>query len=667
MAAAMKARAPPKQAAGEVELLVLYGSQTGNAMEIAKSINAEALSRGMKTRVFAMNDYSLSKLAAAQVVVIVVSSTGDGDAPDNCDVMVSAIRRKSHSPTMLGNLHYTVCGLGDQNYTRFMAVPRVFTGRLPELGAKCFYKCCEADEVDGLEEIVDQWTDGLWGPLEAALKAAAGGAAAVDGAAAVANGHVQSAAQQAAAEEEINLVGVPPLQPSRVTVALETSPGGAPSAALAEAHEGGGAAAPSYSAHRPYMAAVTDAKYMTAEWSDRKVIHLEVDVEGSGISVGPGDSIGIVAVNDEAIVDALLERLGVDGSKFLRIEGRDGGLEGAAVLGHIRRPCTLREALLRHCDVTAAAKKGLLRVLAEYCSAAGEKTRLLLLSSRGGKDAYKAEVLDARPGLLDLLRQFPSCRPDLGHLLDSLPPLVPRFYSITNSPRAAGGGAARPVQVAFSVVSMQLGPRTFHGVCTSWLDRALQLGAGGGGRPPAALRLPIFPKGGGDFRPPADLSASVIMIGPGTGVAPFRGFLQDRAAALAARAAASGPAEEGVGESWLFFGCRRRDEDYLYGADLEAFAATGTLSRLVVAFSRKSDQKVYVQHKLKEHGSDVAKILLRPNAYVFVCGDGANMAKDVHAALISILGEHADKKESLAIAHLSDMMQRKRYVRDIWS
>ena len=200
-----------------------------------------------------------------------------------------------------------------------------------------------------------------------------------------------------------------------------------------------------------------------------------------------------------------------------------------------------------------------------------------------------------------------------------------------------------------------------HRLATQQIQSREQPGAEG-----AQPLVPIFIRKGGAFAPPADPATPAIMVGPGTGVAPFRGFLQRRAAAAVA---APSP-------WWLFFGCRSAQEDYLYRPDFEAWAADGTLTHLVTAFSREppvhggDGGKTYVQHRMLQHGSALAAIITGgqlPPAAVYVCGDGAGMAKGVHAALLEILQQHGGMSPDAAAAHLADMAKTGRYVRDIWS
>lgn len=356
--------------------------------------------------------------------------------------------------------------------------------------------------------------------------------------------------------------------------------------------------------------------------------------------------------------------LNLDAAFTLRwAEGQapSGAEGGAPPLPHVRCPATVRQTLSHSLDLTSQPRKSLLRVLAEACGEPADRVDLLTLCSRGGKDAYASRIKDECPTLLDILESHPSCRPGWAELLDALQPLQPRLYSITTAPEAHPGKPA----VAFSVVKYKVPSGVERsGVATNWMDREIaastakgRLGAKNGG----GFKVPVFVKRSVAFKPPEDTAAPVIMIGPGTGVAPFRGFLERRRAQLK-QAGVSG------GAAWLFFGCRRAEEDYLYRDELEGFAADGTLSELITAFSRAGEDKVYVQHKLAARAAEVAAMVTAAGAHVFVCGDGAGMARDVHAALCAALEAHVEGMDAEgAAATLAAMTKEGRYVRDIWS
>lgn len=257
------------------------------------------------------------------------------------------------------------------------------------------------------------------------------------------------------------------------------------------------------------------------------------------------------------------------------------------------------------------------------------------------------------------------------------------MYSICCAP-PAGGEPAPTAEFAYSLVSLDTpsGPR--RGVATGWLQRALapwlDAAAGGGGEAgagavaTAAARepvwVPVFLRPSDSFGPPKDLATPFVMVGPGTGVAPFRGFVQQRRRAAGALAGGGGAgAAVAAGEAWLYFGCRQRGEDYLFGAELEGYAESGDLARLRVAFSREGPEgapKTYVQHLMAADGAELARLVLTDGAHVYVCGDGAAMARDVHAALAGALAEHGGLGAAGAEAELKAMAARGAYVRDVW-
>lgn len=360
--------------------------------------------------------------------------------------------------------------------------------------------------------------------------------------------------------------------------------------------------------------------------------------------------MGVLPEVAPACVAALASRLGLDAQRVLALDPPDA-------LPHLRSPVRCGAALARCVDVAAPPRRAVLRALAEHCSAPAERLHLLMLSSRGGRAAYDADVAGPRASLLDVLQAHPSCAPPLDVVLDALPPLAPRLYSIAAAPEVPPG---RPA-VAFSRVAFANGAA---GVATGWLA-GLSCGA----------TVPLFLRPGGAFTPPAEPDVPMIMIGPGTGVAPFRGFLQRRAAQ---RAAAGADAATRFAPAWLFFGCRSPEEDFLYRSELQAWAADGTITALVTAFSRPPGAqpdapKTYVQHRMAEHGAALAALIAPPAtsaakpAVVYVCGDGAGMAKGVHAALLDILERHAGLSAADAVAALADMGKSGRFVRDIWS
>jgi len=380
-----------------------------------------------------------------------------------------------------------------------------------------------------------------------------------------------------------------------------------------------------------------------------------------------GDAIGLACTNDPADLDSLLAALGrahqsptfsPDAPITLTYAAT-----GAPADPLLPPPFTARRVLSTLVDLSAPLKPGLLRALASYTADPTERAALEFLSAKKGpgRDAFVAFVADQALHLAELLECFPSCAPTLGCLAAALPPLTARFYSLTSCPATSPD----KVSVAFSVVEWDAAGVGRKGLCTSQLEALVApalAGAGAGsnvaGMPPLSLTL----KPATDFTVPTDLTRPVIMIGPGTGVAPFMGFIDARRAQYAA--VGGKPAD--AAPMRLYFGCRHEAQDWLYREEMEAAVADGTLDALRTAFSRDGPSKVYVQHRLAEDAAELAT-LITEGGCVFVCGDGMHMAKDVHAALVDLLAPTCGGSKVLAEDFLRTMRENERYVQDIWS
>jgi sulfite reductase (NADPH) flavoprotein alpha-component len=352
---------------------------------------------------------------------------------------------------------------------------------------------------------------------------------------------------------------------------------------------------------------VIAAEPLTGPGSSKDIRHVVVDLTNSGLSYTPGDSLSIAAPNDPVMVEATLSALGA---------GRDE---------------SLRQTLTHEVDIA----RPLDRTLDLLAMAAAHPKHAAALRALSGGEAG-AEPADA--DLLDLLVAFPSARPPLADLLRSLPPLRPRLYSIASSQRVT----PNEVHLCVAVVRETRRGRLRHGVASGFLaDRAIDYGA---------FRASIQTS---HFRLPTDPRTHVIMCGPGTGIAPFRAFLQERAA-LGHK-----------GRAWLLFGERQRAHDFIYESELNAWLADGTLSRLDVAFSRDQARKDYVQHRMAENAADLWR-WLQDGAHFYVCGDATRMARDVDAALRRIAMAEGKLDEAQARDWIVALARQGRYQRDIY-
>jgi sulfite reductase (NADPH) flavoprotein alpha-component len=379
------------------------------------------------------------------------------------------------------------------------------------------------------------------------------------------------------------------------------------------------AAAPRYTRANPFPARLVVNRRLSGPESAKDTRHFELDLTGWGLSFEVGDSLAVYATNDPQLVDEIIHALGVTGhEKVPRPRGE---------------PTTLREALLRDYSITQPTPK-FLRAIAERASAAPTLGYLLAPGRKHDLETYLWGM-----EIIDFLLEHPSARFAPEEFVGLLTKLQPRLYSVASSLKAY------PDQVHFivDVVRYETNGRIRSGVCSSFLaERADD------------VPVPVFPSVAKHFHLPEDPSIPIIMVGPGTGVAPFRAYLQERKATGA------------KGKNWLFFGSQHQKCDYAYGEEFEAFKEEGLLTRLDCAWSRDQAEKIYVQHRMKENAAEIWKWLDAENAHFFVCGDAKRMAKDVDSTLRKIVMEQGGKSVEEANEYVENLKRDKRYKRDVY-
>lgn len=536
-------------------ITVLYGSQTGNARRVAEQLAKRLDAAGLASRLVRADAYAQRELAQERHLVLVISTQGDGEPPDDARGLVEFIsgRRAPRLPA----LRYAVLGLGDSSYPQFCAIGRLLDARLEELGATRLSALGEAD-VD-IEAVAGAWSAGV---LERA-------------------------------REEIHTATPAPRAPILQAV-------------------------PNHATHdreRPFAAPVLANQRIVSRQSEREVRHIELSLDGAGLSYQPGDALGVWPRNPPALVEQWLQVLRLDGETAVEHGGRS--------LPLARWLATERELTrLTRGFVLAHAETGGHPELASSLEADSKTTLATLLDTH-------------QP--IDLLRRYPG-RWEATALVVALRPLTPRLYSIASSAAVVG----EEVHLTVASVDYHAFGERHWGAASSFLADSAE-----------DARVPVFVEPNERFRLPADGSRDVIMIGPGTGVAPFRAFLQERR-------------ETGArGRNWLFFGNRHFADDFLYQVEWQEALRTGALHRLDLAFSRDDAHKVYVQHRLREQGKELYA-WLRDGAHLYVCGDATHMARDVHAALIDIAAAHGGLSTEDAAAWLADLLQQGRYARDVY-
>jgi sulfite reductase (NADPH) flavoprotein alpha-component len=377
------------------------------------------------------------------------------------------------------------------------------------------------------------------------------------------------------------------------------------------------APASAYSRKNPFPGRLSVNRRLNNPDSEKETRHFEISLTGSGISYEVGDSMAVYPTNDPALVEEILTALCAKGDEPIPVKGA--------------ADTTLREALLRNYSITQPTPK-FLRAIAERAAAAPLLKELLHEDRRQDLDTYLWGL-----EIIDFLVEHPSVRFAPEEFVALLAKLQPRLYSIASSLKA------HPDAVHFivDVVTYTSHGRKRKGVCSTFLAERCR-------ETPA----PIYPTAS-KFRLPEDSNAPIIMVGPGTGVAPFRAFLQERQATGAR------------GKSWLFFGAQREQSDFYYKEDFEKLMADGVLTKLDTAFSRDQAHKIYVQNRMKESAGEIWK-WLEEGAHFYVCGDAKRMAKDVDATLREIVEQEGGKSTDEANEYVENLKTEKRYKRDVY-
>ncbi|SBS71534.1 Sulfite reductase (NADPH) flavoprotein alpha-component [uncultured Mycobacterium sp.] len=536
----------------EFSLTIGYASDMGTAEYIAMQLADACKAVGADVTETELNDIALDDVTAASHFIVVASTFGEGEVPDNGTVFWEEL---SASEARFDHLRYAVLALGDSSYELFCNAGRIFDARLAELGARPLADRVEFDcyrEGDAREWIADI-------------------AKMIEEASTATPGHTTAA----------------PVAP-RPTPTRGTTP---------------------WTDANPYAATAVVNRLLTATESDKEVRHIELDLGDSGITYDAGDSVAVHPVNAPELVEALLAKLGVDDTYIAT--GAD---------------LPLSELLTSHLEICAPSR-ALQALVAERTGNAEAAAAL-----RSSDPAVVSSWLSGRD-VLDLL-ELAELTPE--DVLEVLRPLQFRDYSIASSP------LAHPDRLHLTVATVRYHcrERARGGVASTFLaDRG------------QSVRIHLRPNH--NFRLPAP-EVPIIMIGPGTGIAPFRAFLHERQAVAA------------PGKAWLFFGDRRRATDFLYGDELSGFVDSGALARLDLAFSRDADgRKTYVQHRMKDNAAELFA-WLQDGAHLYVCGDADRMARDVDWALHEIVAEAGGMDAAAAHSYVNELIKAHRYLRDVY-
>jgi sulfite reductase (NADPH) flavoprotein alpha-component len=538
-------------------LTILFGSETGNCVELARTTANAARAVGLEPNVADMAQYRTQKLKDEQDLLVIASTHGEGDPPQSAKPFFEFL--ESRKAPKLSHLRYAVLALGDSTYEHYCGAGKWLDKRFAELGATALAERVDCD-ID-FDDAAGAWI----GKIVAYLN---------------------------------------PRSEEPVSVAVASRAGSAQSAARV-----------SFGRKNPFLAPVIENLALTGRGSSKETRHIELSLDGSGIRFQPGDALGVLPHNDPALIEAMLASL--DLSPDALVMAKSGAT-------------TLRQALATDYEISAATPRFL-----EHWAALSGSTELKALAETDRPEERSAFLHGHH--VIDLVHRFPVKGVEPQAFVDGLRVLAPRLYSIASSQAAF----TDEVHLTITTLRYELRGEMRTGVTSGYFSQRAMLDDN--------VRVYVQPNP--RFRLPSD-DTPILMIGAGTGIAPYRAFLQEREARGAS------------GKSWLVFGERNFHSDFLYQTEWQEWLKSGVLGRMTVAFSRDSERKIYVQHRLKEQARDVYA-WLQDGGHIYVCGV-SSLAPEIQAALQDIVESEGRLGRAAAADYLATLQREQRYQVDVY-
>ncbi|EDW76266.1 uncharacterized protein Dwil_GK14755 [Drosophila willistoni] len=597
-------------------LVVFYGSQTGTGEEFAGRLAKEGIRYRLKGMVADPEECDMEELLQLKdisnsLAVFCLATYGEGDPTDNAMEFYEWI---TNGEVDLTGLNYAVFGLGNKTYEHYNKVAVYVDKRLEELGANRVFELGLGDDDANIEDDFITWKDRFWPAVCDHFGIEGGG--------------------EEVLIRQYRLLEQPDVQPDRIYTGE-----------IARLHSMQNQRPP-FDAKNPFLAPIKVNRELH-KGGGRSCMHIELSIDGSKMRYDAGDHVAMYPINDKSLVEKLGELCKADLDTVFSLINTD---TDSSKKHPFPCPTTYRTALTHYLEITAIPRTHILKELAEYCTDEKEKELLRSMASIApeGKEKYQKWIQDACRNVVHILEDIKSCRPPLDHVCELLPRLQPRYYSISSSAKL------HPTDVHVTAVLVEYETptgRTNKGVATTYLKNKKPQEGG------EEVKVPVFIRKS-QFRLPTKPETPIIMVGPGTGLAPFRGFIQERQFLR----------DEGkeVGDSVLYFGCRKRSEDYIYETELEEWVKKGTLT-LKAAFSRDQEKKIYVQHLLEQDADLIWNVIGEKKGHFYICGDAKNMAVDVRNILVKILSTKGNMSEADAVQYIKKMEAQKRYSADVWS
>mmetsp|Transcript_80636 Transcript_80636/g.121201 ORF Transcript_80636/g.121201 Transcript_80636/m.121201 type:complete len:716 (-) Transcript_80636:60-2207(-) len=644
-------------------ITIYYATQTGTAESFAQQLEREGPDYGFFVHVVDMEDVteveqfldhpafddssgdeentSSSESSQPCRAIVMAATYGEGEPTDNSASIVQVIKEvcgSSSSSTSNGEgggdtehnetldtpltnkLDFTVFGLGNRQYEHYNSMGKFFDKHLEQLGGSRMYELGLGDDDADLEADFESWKDRLWTTLQAKYHVA------------TANGKQKSSSNSSTAELKM------PSCEYEIEYFEKEDKAGAGKNDIPLDHVHGS----SKHYFTSFDCPVSMIRELRAPEDGGSTVHVEIDISKcKDLHYETADNLGVLPINDAAVVESVAKSLGyyddLDRRLFSLKTAPDHEWHGAP----FPMPITIRECLTRYLDLTSAPRRSDLKQLIPYAKDPLDRKALTRLSSKEGKQEYKEKIVDGYKGIVDLLCLCPSLTIPLEHLVSICKFLLPRYYTISSS------SSVHPDRIHLTVAiteEMRKDGTKFQGVCSTHLASA------------NTVRVFVRPS---TFRLPKDTAKPILMIGPGTGIAPMRALLQERRHQRLVQ-------KKKIGKNILYFGCKKRSLDYLYEDELAQFEKGGELDALHVAFSRESKEKVYVQHLLAKNAKDTWNLLDAEGAYIYVCG-GVKMGHDVTEALQEILSTEGQMSFPDAKDYLAKMAGAGRYVQELWA